>query len=154
MSEQKVLLSEAEWFDDFVDQIAASLQVDKMQLETGTASQEKEKIYSGIRSGDPTNLLNKMKIEAQKFFVSDIIIKYIDLIKDNLPEKLAFDYDDNEVLIWAEVKDDDENIERALIRAEAKISAAYFEHGYCLNTMIMEASENYPIPNHYSIVKG
>ena len=154
MGNQSVSVNEENWLDDFIDQVSANLLVDKMQLETGTASDEKEKIYSGIKAGDPTDLLSKMKSEAQQYFVTRIIIDYLNLIKENLPEKLAFDYDDNEVLIWAVVKDDDENIERALIRAEAKVSASYYEHGYCLNTMIMEASENYPIPNHYSIFKG
>ena len=75
-----------------------------------------------------------------------------EVLKD-LPEKLAFDYNDNEVLIWAEVKDDDEAFQRLLIRAEARVSSKYYKFGYSLESMIMEASDNYPIPPHYQVFK-
>ena len=122
-------------------------------METDTAPRQKQEVYVGLQEGNIDPLALRLRGEIQTYLVENIIRDYIAEIGKDLPEKLAFDYNDNEVLIWAEVKDDDEAFQRLLIRAEARVSSKYYKFGYSLESMIMEASDNYPIPPHYQVFK-
>lgn len=133
------------WFDNFV----ATLRVHELALETNTASEEVRSFYETIFSGniDSMALMNKTLI--QKRFVGKIIVDYVKIIHQKSPLKLAFDYNDSEVLVWAEIPNDDEVMERKLIMAEAKINAKYYEFGFDMTTTIVGTRDFMAIPNHY-----
>ncbi|AQG80179.1 hypothetical protein AWR27_13130 [Spirosoma montaniterrae] len=91
------------------------------------------------------------KVTAQKHFVGKIIVDYIQLLGKRQPRKLAFDFNDSEVLVWAEISDDDAEMERFLILTEARINAKYHDFGFDMTTMLVEANDGMPVPNHYQI---
>lgn len=55
--------------------------------------------------------------------------------------------------MWAEIADNDEQMEKILLIAEAKINANYHQFGFAMETTIVEKSDNFIIPNHYQTLK-
>src|SRR5699024_9479650 len=138
------------WFDDFV----ATLRSHQIQLETETASKELREFYNPLFSGNPDQIISMNKEMIQKYYVEKIIVDYLHSIQNCFPSKLAFDFNDSEVLVWAEIDGDIEKMERNLILIEAKINSKYHSQGFDMSTIIVESSDKLPIPNHYKIFKS
>ena len=49
-------------------------------------------------------------------------------------------------MVWAEITDDDEDTENALLLTEAKVNAAYPNKGIHVSTFIVEERYGYPVP--------
>jgi hypothetical protein len=140
--------------DPWFDHLVATLRVHQVQLETETASPELKNLYEVILSGNSDQMAMLNKVSAQKHFVGRIVHDYIKLLGKRLPRKLAFDFNDSEVLVWAEINDDDEDMEGFLIMTEAKINAKYHDFGFDMTTMLVEVCDQLPVPNHYQIFIG
>lgn len=138
-----------QWFEDLV----ATLQTHQLQLETNTASSEMQEMYKTLFEGNADNISHIAKMQAQQHFVSRIIVDYLKLMSNDLPAKLAFDFNDSEVLVWAEIDDDDDEMQKKLIMAEAQINAHYHPFGFDMSSTIVERSDNLEIPNHYTLFK-
>jgi hypothetical protein len=138
---------ETDWFDNFV----FMLRTHEVQLETYTASNEMRKMYDVFFSGNTDNMASMSKNNAQRHFVSKMLVDYVGFISKKSPLKLAFDFNDSNVLVWAEISDDDDLMERSLIMAEAKINAKYHEFGFDMTTTLVETRDYLSIPNHYQI---
>jgi hypothetical protein len=138
------------WFDEFI----AALRAHQVQLETNTANAELKKFYETIFSGNADELAHLGKASAQKHFVPRIILDYLNMIALSYPRKLAFDFNDSEVLVWAEINDNDELLEKALLKAEAFINSKYHNYGFDMETTIVEASDTLAVPNHYTLYKS
>lgn len=139
----------AEWFDHLI----AALRTHELQLETDTAPDELKKTYDLLMGNDIDEVLKMNKQTIQKHFVGKIIIDFLKLLDKNLPAKLAFDFNDSEVLVWAEIEDNNEEQEKLLTRTESKINAQYHPFGFDMEAMIVEKSDALPIPNHYKVFK-
>lgn len=140
--------------DPWFDQLVATLRTHQIQLETETASPELREFYTVVLSGNDDEMGRLNKIAAQKHFVGKIVFDYIKLLGKRQPRKLAFDFNDSEVLVWAEINDDDAEMERFLIMTEAKINAKYHDFGFDMTTMLVEACDNLSVPNHYQVFIG
>jgi hypothetical protein len=138
------------WFDNFI----ASLRAHQVQLETQTADSELKKFYETVLVGNANELAHLGKTAAQKHFIPRIIVDYIKLISGNKPLKLAFDFNDSEVLVWAEIKDGEKELEKALLKAEAHINSKYHSYGFDMESTIVESSDNLSVPNHYNTYKS
>jgi hypothetical protein len=138
------------WFDEFV----ATLRSHQMQLETDTASKELKAFYNSLFSGNMDAILKANKQASQEFFVKRMIVDYLEKLNKNLPKKLAFDFNDSEVLVWAEVGQDNEEMERRLILTEAAVNAQYYEYGFSMTSTIIESEDNMAVPNHYKIYQA
>ena len=138
------------WFDDFV----GTLRTHQLQLETKVAPKEIQELYEPFFTGNFNHFFKQSKERAQEFFVKRIIMDYLKLLDKDFPLKLAFDHNDSEVLVWAEIEDNREDIEKNLILAEAKINANYHEYGFDMNTTIVEKSDAHDVPNHYKLFKA
>lgn len=138
------------WFDNLI----ATLRTHQIQLETDTANSEQKKFYETIFAGNADEVMHLGKRGAQQHFVSRIIVDYVKIIADAKPLKLAFDYDDSEVLVWAEVKDGDLELENKLLKAEAIINSKYHGFGFDMETTIVEEGDCLPVPNHYTLYKS
>ena len=142
----EVLYTQDAWFNGFVSQ----LRQHQAQIKDKTLSQSLTLLYNTLFVGNANELAHLAKKQSQSHFVPTILTKYIDTIQDsNLPEQLAFAYNDNEILVWAELKDDDWDTEKSLILAEAKVNAEFHKFGYDITTTFVETGDNLPIPNHY-----
>lgn len=138
------------WFDEFV----ATLRTHQVQLETKTAPKNLKDFYESIFGGNVEELLYTSQKKSQEFFVKKMIIHYLEELNNDVPKKLAFDINDSEVLIWAEVEEDDEKLERKLIMAEATVNAKYHDFGYAMNSTIVAAEDGLSIPKQYKIFQG
>lgn len=140
--------------DPWFDQLVATLRLHQIQLETETASTGLKQVYDLIFSGNADLMAKHNKDTAQKHFVGKIVYDYIQLLGKRQPHKLAFDFNDSEVLVWAEIEDDDEEMEGFLIMTEAKINATYHDFGFDMTTMVVESCDQLPVPNHYQVFIG
>jgi hypothetical protein len=84
-----------------------------------------------------------------RHFVSKIIVDYVRLLGTKIPRKIAFDFNDSSVLVWAEIANDDEAQEREIILAEAKINAKYHDAGFTVDTTVVEERDGLSVPNHF-----
>lgn len=138
------------WFDEFI----ATIRTHQLQLETDTASDGLKKMYDIAIHGSNDQLAQLSKISANQHFIKKIIVEYISEVEDKMPVKLAFDLDDSEVLVWAEIPNDRDDLENFLLLAEATVNAKYHKYGYDLTSTIVEERDALTIPNHYSLVKS
>lgn len=138
------------WFDELI----ATLRTHELQLETDTASEDIKKLYGVLMSENLNEIFKLSKEASQKYFVQKIILEYLKHLDKNLPLKLAFDYNDSEVMVWAEIDDGNQQMEAALERAESKINATYHPYGFDMESMIIEKSDAIPVPNHYKLFKA
>jgi Mg2+ and Co2+ transporter CorA len=133
------------WFDEFI----ATIRTHQLQLETNTANSELENLYKIIFSGNTSQMAKLAKDNANQHFIKAMVLEYLKEIHNAMPNKLAFDMNDNEVLVWAEINDDAEELENQLILAEAKVNAKYHQYGYDITSMITETSDYLSLPSHY-----
>jgi hypothetical protein len=133
------------WFENLIK----SIEHDRTMLKTGLATKETEDFYSMLIEGNTTELIKKNREMFNQFLISKIIIDYVKLLakEDVKPNKLAFDYSNSRVLVWAEVND--EKTEDDLILAQAEINAKYHEFGVNLSTSIVESEDKLIVPGHY-----
>ena len=141
------------WFDTFISYLNSVIRTDQLLIETDTASNEIKKFYQAACEQDYDYLAQQNRLVTQKHFVTKIILEFVSIIKNIIPIKLAFDYEDAEVLVWVEIKNDDEETEIELFKAKATINAKYHPLGYDISIMIIQEGDNFPIPNHYKIIK-
>lgn len=69
-----------------------------------------------------------------------------------MPLKLALGLSESKILVWSEIKDDDEETEDALLLIEAKINGKYRPFGFYVNSTIIEESDRISIPPHYQTI--
>ncbi len=142
------------WFNKFIKETVHGIRVDELQLKTNTADEVKVKVYDSLQSGDTDAVIDTYRDLLFKHYVSTITKSYISevmpLIVTNMPIKLAFRLTNSKILVWAEIKDDDESCENALIIAEAKINAKFSEKGFHISSTIVEESDRLTLPPHYA----
>lgn len=150
IAEKNIQTVQNSWFDEFI----AAVRTHQLQLETGTANEEIKSVYNVLINGNQIDLAALNKINANQYFVKNMVLEYLKSIQNNMPLKLAFDMDDSEVLIWAEIPNNDEVLENFLLMAEAEVNAKYHKFGYDLTSTIVESNDNLSVPNHYAIFKA
>jgi hypothetical protein len=65
------------------------------------------------------------------------------------PKKLGLELSNSKVLVWAEIYDNDDETEKALILAQAKVNARYSKFGFAISSTIVEECDQLAVPNHY-----
>lgn len=137
--------------DRWFDELLAALSTHKLMLDQNVADKELWDFYNTLIGGNIDTVAHQGKEMSQRYFISKIIVDYLSLLSqsENKPAKLAFDMNDTEVLVWAEVEDNNEAFEKQLILTEAKVNAKYHQYGYDMTSMIVEESDCLAVPNHY-----
>lgn len=109
-------------------------------------------MYKLLASGNKLEIARNTRSLIQRDFVTAIIFEYLKLLEESKKtSKLAFDFNDASVLVWAEIEDDDEGMETMLLVAEAKINAQFQNCGFCMSSTIVEKGDDLSIPNHYKV---
>lgn len=137
-----------QWFDELIGELKSH----ELQLKTGTASEELKNFYEKIMGGEFEDVFQQQRIAAQRYFVKKIILEFLEELGDQRPQKIAFDYNDSEILVWAEIATDDEAMEDHILSAEASINAKYHPYGFDISTTIVEKEDQLEIPNHYKSI--
>jgi hypothetical protein len=135
------------WFSSIIDHI----KVDHLLMSTDTATNDKKEFYNDLMNGETERIMGRMRDDSTQFFISHILKDYIDELKaiNKQPLKLAMGLSDSKLLVWSEIEDDDDEMEDALLIAEAKVNGKYIKNGFFINSTIIEKSDNLPIPPHY-----
>ncbi|WP_462267368.1 hypothetical protein [Mucilaginibacter sp.] len=149
----EVLSNEAikQWFNGFI----AHISVDKMMMETNTAPSDLKDFYTSAMLEDYAAISKTIRDTSSKYFIGNLVQFYINAFVTYkiAPQKLAFDFSDAKILVWAEILDNDEKAEEALILSEAKANAKFADTGFYISSTIVEQSDDLPIPSHYNEVK-
>lgn len=142
---------QSQWFDDFI----SALRVDQLKLETGVASKEEKRFFDSLINEDFSEVFKLITSKMHKSITQEVIISYLSELINNrskTPNIIAFDHLDKEIHVWAEIEDDDEEMENAIYLAEAKTLYAFSEIGYRISTTVVEKSDNLSIPIQYTKV--
>lgn len=68
------------------------------------------------------------------------------------PEKLAVEMTGSKLLIWAEIKEGDEDLLDALLLADARTTTTMQEHSYATSIIVVDSEDHIDVPNHYQVV--
>lgn len=151
-TDSKKTLSEntKSWFDDMV----SSLRVDQLLMEADSLEQKKKEVYDAMISGDQNFMHQYARNSSTAFFIQKIIESYFIALAENKakPNRLGLDLSPSKVLVWAEIKNNDEATEDALILAAAKVNHDFSDYGFHISSTIVEEEDQLNIPNHYKQV--
>ncbi len=120
------------WFEDFCHHLKS----DKLMPETGTTPENTQGFYSEF---------------PQAELVKNVIISFIENLEGKLPTNLAFDYDNENSIVfaWAEVDDDDEIEIIRLIKAEVKTNVVFRPLGFNLYITVVQKREGLHLDENY-----
>lgn len=137
----------SQWFDDYI----ASLRTDQLMLEKNVASKQKAELYDDLITGNVRKLFSDFRDVSFKFYVEQLVNVYVKELKNRSVKlnKLSFDLRDSRILVWAEIKQDDDNSENGLILSEGKVNFEFQKEGLHLSTTIIEDCDNVLAPPHY-----
>lgn len=141
-------------FENFFNELVVNLRYDEQMLKIGSLDEQKANFYEAAMLGKQEEIFKQMKEGSSIYFISKMMPYYLnDLIKSgSFPKKLALEMSDNKILVWAEIKEDDEAMENALILSEAKTNAEFSKYGFSISSTIVEDCDNLQIPTHYKEV--
>lgn len=139
------------WFDKFL----SSISVDRMLMETNTASPETDKIYKDLIYERYDEIHSMARTTSSFYFINKLVIDYLIELKSfrAIPQKLALDVSDAKILVWAQIKDNDDLTEDALILSEARANSKYSDNGFYVSSTIVEESDSLEVPPHYHEIK-
>jgi len=73
--------------------------------------------------------------------------------RKGVPNRLALDISDSKILVWAEIENDDDSVECALILSAAKANANFSKYGVHISSTIVEKRDNLIIPKQYKEIE-
>lgn len=141
-----------DWVDSsWFDKIVHSLRSDQLTLEADVASEETKEFYHTLMHGSLLDATIKTRELTSVELIRKVIYDYAGALQEfkASPLKLAFDFGDSKVMVWAVVKDDDADTEDKLLLAEAKANAINTQFGFHVSSTIMEESDGVDVPPHY-----
>lgn len=138
------------WFDNMV----SNLKYDKVLLDNDILEDGKKEVYSAMISGNQELISHLGRQSSSAYFIMNMVGKYLkELIKaKSKPNKIALELSDSKILVWAEILEDDNEMEDALILSEAKINAEYSKYGFYISSTIVENCDGLDVPEHYKNV--
>lgn len=125
-------------------------------LQTGVTSKENYNFLKSIMNRDEDAMHNYVKQTSSKHFIGKVLVDFFsELIERKItPEdiNLAMALSDSKVLIWAELCDNDEAMEDALLLIEDKINAKYYGYGFSINVTTVEKSDHLTPPANFNFI--
>src|SRR5690606_21881805 len=139
-----------QWFDDMV----SNLRVDQLLLQADVLEKHKKEVYEAMLLGDHDFMHNYARKTSSAFFIKNLIDSYfIELVERKaIPNRLALELSNSKVLVWAEIDNDDDKTEDALILTAAKVNNEFSKYGFHISSTIVEEDDNLNIPKHYKEV--
>lgn len=137
------------WFINLIDKLKSRFSQQKNQV-LNIPEEGSDIAFSHVVQ-DFSMAMHQNRIASQKFFTSQILSVYIDEIRSltSMPDLIGLAIGHNEILVWCQINDDDEEMENNLFLAEAKANAAQINSGISISTTIVERSEKIFMPSHY-----
>lgn len=140
------------WFESLIDQLRA----DRTAISCGIAPKDTEEFYTKFVTTSVEKILNDNRKVLTMNYIERALKVYNEKLKEysSKPLKVAFNFADSKVYVFAIIDNDDEKTEDALFLSEAYVNAKFSEFGICFTTTILEKEDNYTIPEHYKIFIG
>ena len=94
------------------------------------------------------------KKTSSAFFIKNLIDSYFIELGERRarPNRVALELSNSKVLVWAEIENDDELTEDALILSAAKVNYAFSTFGFHISSTIVEVADKLNVPKHYKEV--
>ena len=94
------------------------------------------------------------KKTSSAFFIKNLIDSYFIELGERRarPNRVALELSNSKVLVWAEIENDDELTEDALILSAAKVNYAFSTFGFHISSTIVEVDDKMNVPKHYKEV--
>lgn len=142
-----------ESISEFLNEIIHKLQTDKLLNDTKTLDSEMLNFYTDLASGDTEKLLRMNKDAYLKQVYLRLIREYFSkLMQMDKPNSIGVNFKNSNMLIWAEISDENEILEDNLIRLQAETNAMFQDSGLNVNTTIVESSDHLKMPPHYEAI--
>lgn len=144
------IINQEDWFNEMVGEI----RLDEQLLKNDLMEPKKKQMYSNFFDGNYEAISVTARNMSTQYFISNLLSEYIkelSSLKHN-PKKLGLELSNSKILVWAEIYNDDDATEKALILAQAKVNAQYNKHGFAISSTIVEECDKLDIPNHYHSV--
>lgn len=140
----------SQWFSKLISDI----RVDKEMMESDIAPLDTKQFYTDAIL-NPEAMHSYARVHSTQYFIFKIVEDYFKELQSfkATPKKLAFSFSEAKILVWAEISDDDEPTERALILSEAKANSKYSNNGFYVSSTIVEESDGFKVPPHYQEIK-
>lgn len=154
--EKKVTEVSQEQIDNWFAEFIHNIKVDKLAIETSTAPKETADLYINAITGNVREVVKTMRSVSSRYFIEQVTFAFLnEMMKRNAqPKKLAFSLTPSTILVWAEINDDDQNVQDQLILAEAKVNSDFKDAQFALDVMIVEESDKIKVPRHYIPVQS
>lgn len=140
---------------EWLDQLSFDLHIEKTKAETGTLDEKMKRFYTELMNGEMKMFAEVTQRIHTDYYKKKITLDFIKALSQTEAHvlKLALDYNQTSILVWSEINDDDERSENALIMLQAKINADFIDSGFRVNATIVEKSDKFIIPSHYTEIK-
>ena len=94
------------------------------------------------------------KKTSSAFFIKNLIDSYFIELGERRarPNRVALELSNSKVLVLAEIENDDELTEDALILSAAKVNYAFSTFGFHISSTIVEVADKLNVPKHYKEV--
>ena len=94
------------------------------------------------------------KKTSSAFFIKNLINSYFKELGERKarPNSVALELSNSNVLVWADIENDDELTEDALILSAAKVNYAFSTFGFHISSTIVEVGDKLNVPKHYKEV--
>ncbi len=137
---------------NFLNELQHLITTDKMLIEGNVMDEKTVDTYLKLASGEVEKVLEINKDAYLKYLFTNLAKDYIDGLKSmsDKPLKLAINFNNSEMLIWVEIKDDNEKLEDDFLLLQARLNAKYSSKGANVKTTIVEKSDYLAIPPQYS----
>ncbi|NER18761.1 hypothetical protein [Spongiivirga citrea] len=138
------------WFTELV----GALRTDQIKINNGIIEPEKEDFYDKMIFGGFEEMVLKQQEVSSKFYIAKMLNDYFTEFtkRKAKPLRLGLDLSNSKILVWAEIKMDDEDTEDALILTEAAVNSTYSQHGFLISSTIVEDCDALLLPRHYKEV--
>lgn len=138
------------WFEGFMHHLRSDYEM----LAANVAPPQKQAVYNALANGDANDINMMSRAQSSMYFIQQLVVAYLDelQIRHSRPLKLSMDLSDAKILVWAEIKDDDEAAEDHLRLSEAKVNAQFSQYGFHLTSTIVEQGDQLSTPSHYQSV--
>jgi hypothetical protein len=140
-----------EWFDNVVH----NLRFDEQLYQNDIMPDERKEVLDNMISGNQPAVHGYVRQISTQYFIENLLNEYINEllgVYKKSPKKLGLELSDSKILVWAEIKAEDEAAENALILSQAKVNSKYEQYGFHISSTIVDENDNLEIPNHYTKV--
>ncbi len=130
-------------------EVLHTLRIHDEEFKNNAAPKEVESFWNIVAERDQTKMFADMSERSESFFITKSIFKLMKEFGERLPKNLAFAPAGRNILVWAEVNDDDVDGMRQIVRAIARVNGSNDNSDIELIPEIVETSDRREVPEKF-----